>query len=287
MSRPLKLAVFGDPVDHSLSPAIHALFARQLGVAVDYSRIRSTIEQLPDRIARFVADGGTGANLTVPLKQAGMRLCRQLDRAARQARAVNTLNLEDGSWHGSNTDGAGLLLDFERLQLDTSGAHILIIGAGGATAGLIGPLLATQPAAVTILNRTRARAIELAERFEHLGPIDAEGLGSGPVRGDYAILIQATSLGHRGKLANIDPAWLAPDTIAYDLNYGPAHQPFQSWCHKHHLSCHDGLGMLVGQAALAFEIWTGKRPKMAEALERLKAQGARLKEQGTRDKEKG
>ena len=275
MSRLLKLAVFGDPVDHSLSPNIHAQFAQQLGVAVDYSRIRCSIEQLSDRMARFVTDGGTGANLTVPLKQAGLRLCRQLDRAARQARAVNTLSLKSDGWHGFNTDGGGLLLDLERLQMDTRGARILIIGAGGATAGLIGPLLATKPAQVTVLNRTPKRAIELAERFEHLGPINAIALDQGPKRNDFNLLIQATSLGHAGELPNIDPAWLAPGAAAYDLNYGKAHTPFKSWCDDQAVTCHDGLGMLVGQAALAFEIWTGKRPEMGGVVEKLKGSGVR------------
>ncbi len=282
MSSTLKLAVFGDPVEHSLSPVIHNLFADQLGLSVDYSRIRCSIDQLPDRIAQFAAVGGIGANLTLPLKHAGLRLCRSLDRAARQARAVNTLKLEDGGWHGFNTDGAGLLLDLGRIGVNTRGARILIVGAGGVASGILGPLLGAQPALVTLLNRTFERGVELAERFEHLGPIDAGSLDQGPPREDYTLLVQATSLGHSGQSPNIDPAWLAPDAIACDLNYGEAHQPFKSWCDQHTIPCHDGLGMLVGQAALAFEIWTGQRPDMAPVVDEVKAIGFRGQGSGVR-----
>jgi shikimate dehydrogenase len=283
MPNPLKLAVFGDPVEHSLSPVIHNLFAEQFGLKVDYSKIRSNIDQLPDRIGKFAAEGGIGANLTLPLKHAGLRLCRSLDRAARQARAVNTLKLEDSGWHGFNTDGAGLLLDLERIGVNTRGARILIVGAGGVTSGILGPLLGAEPALVTLLNRTLERGVELAERFEHLGPIDAGSLDQGPPREDYNLLIQATSLGHSAQSPAIDPAWLAPDAIASDLNYGQAHQPFKSWCDQHTIPCHDGLGMLIGQAALAFEVWTGQRPDVTAAIARLedlrclRAQGSEVR----------
>ncbi len=271
MSSTLKLAVFGDPVEHSLSPVIHNLFAGQFGLKVDYSKIRCGIDQLPDRIGQFAAEGGIGANLTLPLKHAGLRLCRSLDRAARQARAVNTLKLEDGSWHGFNTDGAGLLLDLERIGANTRGARILIVGAGGVTSGILGPLLGAEPATVTLLNRTLERGVELAERFQHLGPVDAVSMDQGPSRKDYTLLIQATSLGHSGQSPTIDPAWLAPEAIACDLNYGKAHQPFKSWCDQHTIPCHDGLGMLIGQAALAFEVWTGQRPEVAGVVEAVRA----------------
>lgn len=269
MSASLKLAVFGDPVEHSLSPRIHTQFGRQFEIDVDYRKIRASIAQLPDSIARFRAAGGQGANLTVPLKQTGLRLCMKLDQAARQASAVNTLVTIDGGWHGFNTDGPGLMLDLSRLGIGVRNERVLIVGAGGAAAGILGPLLLDEPQQVRILNRTAARAIELAERFQHRGPVEGAALNQARVEGEFSLVIQATSLGHDGSLPGIDRNWLTPDAVIYDLNYGPAHQPLASWCAQHALRCHDGLGMLVGQAALAFELWTGQRPDIAPVIEGL------------------
>jgi len=266
----LKLAVFGDPIEHSLSPRIHAGFGRQLKIEVDYQKIRSSVAQLPERIARFRTDGGQGANLTVPLKQAGRRLCTRLDQAARQARAVNTLVAINGGWHGHNTDGPGLMLDLARLGIELRDQRILIVGAGGATAGILGPLLLNKPERICILNRTATRAIELAERFEHLGMIEAAGLDQGPETGAFSVMIQATSLGHQNSLPRIHLDWLTSDAVIYDLNYGAAHHPLALWSSRHKVACHDGLGMLVGQAALAFQAWTGHLPEISPALDDLK-----------------
>ncbi len=267
MSRPLKLAVFGHPVVHSLSPSIHAEFGRQLEMEVDYQRIQSSVAELPDRLREFADDGGMGANLTLPLKNAGIRLCQQIDSAARQARAINTLKRCSDDWTGHNTDGPGLLADLDRLGLRVAAQRVLIIGAGGATAGLLGPLLDRQPSEVLLLNRTAERAVELAERFAHRGPIRAGGLEDDSQGEDFDLLLQATSIGHQGQLPPIRRQWLAREAAVYDLNYGPAHQPVAAWAKAHELTCHHGLGMLVGQAALAFEIWTGQKPDIGKALE--------------------
>ncbi len=263
-----RLAVFGQPVAHSLSPRIHGLFGKQLGIEVDYTAIESGIDELPDRLASFRNRGGTGANLTVPLKQAGLRLCAGIDRPARQARAVNTLRLATDGWRGYNTDGAGLLLDFYRLGINPAGRRILVIGAGGAVAGILGPLLERRPAAIAIINRTAERAERIADKFAHRGPITGGGFESDP-GARFDLLIQSTSAGHNSELPPLQQRWLADDAIAYDLNYGPAHEPFARWCQDRDVSVHGGFGMLVGQAALAFEIWTGKRPALAPVLEAL------------------
>lgn len=263
-----KLAVFGQPVAHSLSPRIHRLFGKQLGVEIEYTAIESGIDELPDRLAAFCSQGGSGANLTVPLKQAGLRLCADIDRPARQARAVNTLRLASDGWQGYNTDGAGLLLDFDRLGIDPAGRRILVIGAGGAVAGILGPLLERRPAAIAIVNRTAGRAEALADKFAHLGPIAGSGFESDP-GSRFDLLIQSTSAGHANELPPLQQHWLADDAIAYDLNYGPAHEAFARWCQDQDMRVHAGLGMLIGQAALAFEIWTGQRPPLAPVLEAL------------------
>lgn len=253
----LKLAVFGDPVAHSLSPRIHSAFARQLGLAVDYRAIAVPAGQLPAALASFRADGGSGANLTVPHKQDAVALCDRLDRAARQAGAVNTLVAEEEGWHGCNTDGAGLLLDLDRLGLSIEAARILIVGAGGATAGILGPLLDRRPAAIHLANRHRERAQALAARFHG---VSAGGFEDLPPDRSFDLLIQATSLGHQGKVPAIEPRWLQVGAAAYDLNYGQAHRPFAAWCKRQDLPVFSGFGMLLGQAALAFERWTGQRP---------------------------
>ncbi|NBD94849.1 MAG: shikimate dehydrogenase [Gammaproteobacteria bacterium] len=263
-----KLAVFGQPVAHSLSPRIHRLFGEQFGMEVDYAAIEAGVDELSERLAAFRSDGGTGANLTVPLKQAGLRLCTRVDRPARQAHAVNTLRLADDGWHGYNTDGAGLLLDFDRLGIDPGGRRVLVAGAGGAVAGILGPLLAREPACVHVINRTAERAERLAEKFAHLGTIDGGGFESHP-GSEFDLLIQSTSAGHADALPPLERDWLADSAVAYDLNYGAAHAAFAQWCQRHGLPAHDGLGMLVGQAALAFEIWTGRRPALSPVLDEL------------------
>ncbi|AKS40728.1 shikimate dehydrogenase [Wenzhouxiangella marina] len=269
----LKLAVLGDPVEHSLSPQIHRHFGRQFGIELDYQRLRTGPEELPERLRAFVEAGGRGVNLTVPLKSAGLRLCQRIDAAARQARAVNTLSFEDGGWAGFNTDGPGLLADFDRLGLDLRGKRVLMLGAGGAAAGILGPLLRRKPAEILILNRSPERAVAMAERFAHLGSVRGAALDHDATAGSFDLLIQATSLGHQGGLPIIRPDWLAEHGVIYDLNYGPAHGLLERWARSHALTCHDGLGMLVGQAALAFEIWTGRRPDMDATLTALREAG--------------
>ncbi len=269
MTPSLRLAVFGDPISHSLSPRIHGLFGRQLGIEVDYRAIRCPEDELPAKLSELAAAGGIGANLTLPLKQTGLRQCRQLDRPARLARAVNTLKLDEQGWLGFNTDGPGLVLDLERLGIALTDARILILGAGGATAGILGPLLAKKPACITVLNRTAARAAGLAERFAHLGAIAGHSLDA-PAQA-HDLLLQATSLGHSGTMPALPAGWLVPDARVYDLNYGQAHRPVAHWAERYGWKADSGLGMLVGQAALAFEIWTGQRPSVSAALASLDA----------------
>lgn len=263
-----KLAVFGQPVAHSLSPRIHRLFGEQLGIDVDYAAIESGIDELPERLASFRSEGGTGANLTVPLKPAGLKLCARVDRPARQAHAVNTLKLAADGWHGYNTDGAGLLLDLDRLGIDPAGRRILIVGAGGAVAGVLGPLLAREPDCVHLVNRTADRARRLTDKFAHLGSIDGGGFDFGPGE-RFDLVIQSTSAGHASERPPLRREWLTETAIAYDLNYGAAHEPFANWCRNNGVSVHDGLGMLVGQAAQAFEIWTGRQPRITPVMTAL------------------
>lgn len=271
MSRKLKLALFGDPVEHSRSPEIHRLFGEQTGIALDYTTIRCSSQEFGPRFAAFLVGGGVGANLTLPLKQVGLGVCQQVSPDARAARAVNTLVKREDGWHGFNTDGPGLLLDLQGLCIPVKEQRILIIGAGGATAGIVAPLLAQAPQIIVVLNRTGARAESLAEKHAHRGHIVGCGFEQAERLKDFDLVIQASSSGHQGELPPLNRRWLKADARAYDLNYGPAHRPFADWCEQHVLPCHDGLGMLVGQAALAFEIWTGQRPDVVPVISELRA----------------
>jgi shikimate dehydrogenase len=274
LSQTLKLALFGDPVEHSLSPEIHRRFGQQTGIALDYRTVRCTSQEFGPRFAAFIVSGGRGANLTVPLKHAGLGVCQQVAAGARTARAVNTLvRCEDG-WHGHNTDGEGLMLDLQRLGLDPAGKRVLLIGAGGAAAGVLGPLLDRQPTLTVVLNRTGERAEALAQKFAHRGVVIGGGFDQAGDLSGFDLLIQATSSGHGQALPPLEQRWLGGQAVAYDLNYGSAHRPFSDWCSSRSLPCHDGLGMLVGQAALAFEIWTGQRPAMSQVLEALRSEPA-------------
>lgn len=269
----LKLALFGSPVRHSLSPLIHRAFGAEAGIDLEYRVIESTPERFADDLAVFAESGGTGANLTVPVKQDGVSLCREIDRAATGAGAVNTLVRRGQEWFGSNTDGVGLVADLERLGLDVCGRAILILGAGGAVAGILGPLLELQPGRICILNRTGERTRSLAARFADRARIETGDLASGPAGNGFELVIQATSLGHQGRMPPLKRTWLAPGAVAYDLNYGPAHRDFRALCLAQELACHDGLGMLVEQAARAFALWTGRRPDPAGLVDRLRREG--------------
>jgi len=268
----IKLAVLGDPISHSRSPWIHRAFGAQHkqqdhSLLIDYRAIQCTLAQLPDTLAAFRAEGGHGLNLTLPLKQAALLHCAALSQAADASAAVNTLVWRDAlnGWYGDNTDGRGLLNDLHRLGVHLGGQRILIIGAGGATAGVLPALLGAQPAEICVVNRSPERAQQLCARHASLGvPLHAAGLEStdSPVHqsGPFDVLIQATSAGHSGQPLALSAQWLSDQTVVYDLNYGPAHDNVAQWCQRQGRVAHDGLGMLIEQAALAFELWTGWHP---------------------------
>ncbi len=268
----LKLAVFGHPVAHSLSPRIHSLFAESLGLAVDYRTVDCPAGRLAATLGGFVAEGGSGCNLTVPLKAEGLGLASSCSQAAREAGACNTLVRKGRCWHAENTDGAGLVADLDRLGIDPAGKCVLVVGAGGAVAGVLGPLLDRRPAHLCVVNRDPEKVGRLIQRFFRKGvDLKAAALADGPDVEGFELLIQATSLGHQGECPLLDPDWMAPGAVAYDLNYGDAFGPFESWCEQAGLRCHSGLGMLVEQAALAFELFTDVRPATAPVHQEIDA----------------
>lgn len=264
--------MFGHPVGHSKSPQIHAAFAAQTRQSLSYEAIDAPPDGFAAALRQFIDDDGRGCNVTVPFKDEAYRLADWCDGLARQAQAVNTLRVEpDGRLAGFNTDGVGLLRDLKQnLGVELSGRRVLLIGAGGAAAGIIGPLLAAGVAELVIVNRTPQRASDLADRFVAWGPVRQAVLAA-PGSG-FDLVLNATAAGLGGHAPAVPAAVFGPHTIAYDLVYGPAAAPFLALArHAGARACHDGLGMLVEQAAEAFWLWRGLRPATAPVIAALRA----------------
>lgn len=275
-SRPpvIRLAVFGSPIAQSLSPRIHSMFGAQLGLNIDYRPIEATHASFSRLLRTLAEEGARGCNITAPLKRDAWQLAGRCSDAAARACAANVLVFRNGDgWFADNTDGRGLVDDLQsRAGCELTDARVCLLGAGGAAAGVLGALLQAGTQAVVIANRTLERAAEVAARHADLGavePCTPDGIGA---RGPFDLFVNATSLGHTGSAPLIDPQWLTAGGLCYDLNYGPAAGPLREMCAAAGIPYSDGLGMLVGQAALSFELWTGQRPDAAPVLEALRDQ---------------
>jgi len=264
----IRLAVFGSPIIHSRSPEIHRSFARQYGLEIDYRAIEANAETFPGQLEELAAQGGRGCNVTVPLKHEAWRLAQKSSDSASRARAANTLLFKtEKDWFADNTDGRGLVRDLvSNLDHPILGSRVCIIGAGGAVAGILGDLLAQGPTSIAIANRTLERARQLQEQFSGL---DAISLTDLRVQGPFDLVINATSLGHSGKHPGLPSSMFHPDSLCYDLNYGAFAEPLRNFCHEAKIRYRDGLGMLVEQAALSFELWTRKMPDTKSVLKQL------------------
>ncbi|MET0288537.1 MAG: shikimate dehydrogenase [Pseudoxanthomonas sp.] len=268
-------AVFGHPVSHSLSPRIHGAFARASGIALDYRKIDAAPEDFHAVLQQFAADGGRGANVTLPLKELAFAACSTLTERARIAGAVNTLAWSDGQWHGDNTDGVGLVRDLtSRHALDLRGRRTLLLGAGGAARGVAPALLEAGVAELVIVNRSPARADALADALGEPARAHTRYWDDIPTLGDFELIINATSAGrpHEGTLLDL-PFSLTNDlTTAVDLNYGEAAIAFLAWARAGGCRVQvDGLGMLVEQAAESFTLWNGHRPDTDPIYAELRA----------------
>jgi shikimate dehydrogenase len=265
--------VVGHPVGHSRSPFIHGLFARQTGQAMDYRLYDVPPEEFVVRVTGFFAGGGRGLNITVPHKPAAAAFAQVLTPRAERAQAVNTLAaLADDTILGDNTDGAGFVTDLtQNLGLELEGRRILLLGAGGATRGVVGPLLGREPTEIVVANRNAARAVELARRFDDLGPV--RGCAFGELSGaPYDLVVNATSTSLRGERPDVPASVLGPDTFCYDMAYGREDTPFLRWAKAEGCAGATlGWGMLVEQAAESFELWRGVRPQTRPVLEALQS----------------
>ena len=267
-----RYGVMGYPVSHSRSPVIHRLFALQTNQELQYELLQVAPEKLETAVRQFQRTGGKGLNITVPHKSEVTKLCDQLSERASTAGAVNTLSFRNGEIHGDNTDGIGLLRDLViNLGITLEGANILILGAGGATRGIVGPLLEMQPSSLRIANRTIAKADILADHFSRSGPVSACRFAAVPVTQEYDLIINATSAGHKGETPPYPAAAISSETFCYDLSYGLKATPFSEWAREQgaELSVM-GWGMLVEQAAESFHIWRGVRPDTAPVLKQMR-----------------
>jgi shikimate dehydrogenase len=264
-----RYAVIGHPVSHSKSPWIHAEFARSTGQRMDYGRIEAPLEAFERTVAAFRAAGGRGCNVTLPFKVEAFRLAGAPTARARQAGAANTLRFDGESLFADNTDGVGLVIDLERnLGRRISGKRVLLMGAGGAAQGVIGPLLEAGPAALVVANRTAAKARALAGRFA-----PATGGGYDDVAGaSFDLVINATSAGLSDEMPLLPAGVFAPGALGYDMLYG-RETPFLRAALAAGAAASDGLGMLVEQAAESFLIWRGVRPTTKAVLAALRAAG--------------
>ena len=266
-----RYGVMGYPISHSRSPVIHKLFAIQTRQALQYELLNVAPDKLERAVRQFQRTGGKGLNVTVPHKRAVAKLCDQLSERATAAGAVNTLVFQDNEIFGDNTDGIGLLRDLAvNLGVEVAGTNILILGAGGATRGIVGPLLEMQPTSLVIANRTVSKAEKIVDRFEGQGPLSACGFDDVPGGEPYDLIINATSAGVHGERPPYPGAAVGPKTFCYDLSYAAKPTPFCAWARGMGAArAVMGWGMLVEQAAESFHLWRGVRPNTLPVLKQI------------------
>ena len=276
MTSPTDLyCVMGNPVEHSKSPWIHARFAELTGQTLRYEKRHIALDSFASAVQAFRVEGGLGCNITVPFKFEAAAVATQTSERALLAQASNTLRFAGDAILADNTDGIGLVNDIQRnAGVDLWGQRVLLIGAGGAAAGVLGPLLQAQPAHITVTNRTLPKATHLVSRHAALAMLQNTELLTQDIyrlEGDFDVIINATASSLQGSAIPVPARVLRPGALAYDMMYGPAAHDFMTWAHEHSASPRDGLGMLVEQAAEAFLIWRGVRPPSLQVLAELRA----------------
>ena len=269
--------VLGNPVSHSRSPAIHARFAELTGQAMDYGRLLVPLDGFSSTLRQWMAGGASGCNVTVPFKFEAFKLASTATERAQLAQAANTLRFSPAGIEADNTDGIGLVNDIQlNAGVSLAGCEVLLLGAGGAAAGVLGPLLAAGPRRIVLANRTHARAVDLVARHAghpslqkllqktELLTQDLQGLEA-----NFDVIVNATASSLGGAATTLSPRLLKPGALAYDMMYGPAAQGFLDWAAAAGGLPRDGLGMLVEQAAESFLFWRGVRPPSAQVLQEM------------------
>jgi shikimate dehydrogenase len=265
--------VIGNPIAHSRSPEIHAVFAAQTGQDMAYERCLAPVDDFAGTVRRLVAQGYKGANVTVPFKLEAAKLATRLSDRGRAAGAVNTLVFADGEIVGDNTDGAGLVADIVRnAGVPLAGKRVLMLGAGGAARGAMLPILREQPRELVIANRTRATADQLAAQFAALArPGQLAVTDFAAIDAPFDIVINATSASLASAVPPVPALAFCQGTLAFDMMYAKNPTVFMDFAAAHGATTRDGLGMLVEQAAEAFAIWRGVRPATEQLLKEMRA----------------
>lgn len=267
-----RYAVIGHPVEHSKSPLIHAAFAQQTGQQLEYGKVLAPLGGFAATVAGMQAQGYSGANVTVPFKFEAYELVTELTPRARQAGAVNTLSFSGQVIRGDNTDGVGLVRDIlHNLQFPLQGKRVLLIGAGGAAEGVLGPLLDASPATLTVVNRSVDKAQAMVAGASAAGVLLAAHSFDALPGQVFDVVINATSSGLSNERLPLPSGLFATDALAYDMMYG-RETPFMQYAREEGVaSIADGLGMLVEQAAEAFYIWRQVRPDTASVIAAMRA----------------
>lgn len=267
--------IFGNPVAHSRSPWIHARFAQLTRQPLQYARRLVPLDGLAQDLQTLVREGGKGCNITVPFKLQAAQSAHSRSARVELAGAANTLVIDaQGRIHADNTDGLGLVADITRnAGVTITGQDILLIGAGGAAAGVLGPLLEQRPRSITICNRTFSKAQALVDQHAALAQtqkVELLAQEQQGLTGNFDITINATAASLQGAGIPVPASVLRPGSLAYDMMYGPAAAPFLQWAQQHGAVGRDGLGMLVEQAAESFALWRGVRPPSQQVLQELR-----------------
>ncbi|MHB8728146.1 MAG: shikimate dehydrogenase [Sulfuricaulis sp.] len=265
----------GNPVAHSKSPMIHRQFAHQFGHPIEYTALWVELDGFADAVQQFRAEGGKGLNVTVPFKPEAFKLADNLSDRAKLAGAVNTLRFEpEAKIFGDNTDGTGLVHDLSKnLNVYLRGKKILLLGAGGASRGVLGPLLKQNPAALVVVNRTVSRAKELVKTFAQFGKLEAVGYDE-LVGKRFDVVINGTSASLKGEVPPLPVNIFTNNAVAYDMMYGDKPTAFLEWAMLHGAAtAADGLGMLVEQAAESYLLWHGVRPETRPVISTLRKGG--------------
>lgn len=271
MPTPDCYAVIGNPVAHSKSPDIHALFARQTHQNMQYERLLSPLDGFEATVRQFVAEGGKGLNVTVPFKLEAFDMAMSLTPRAQAAGAVNTLKFENGTVSGDNTDGKGLMVDIiDNAGYPITGSTVLLLGAGGAARGVIQPLFEQRPARLMIANRSVDHARELADFFSFVGKVEVSTYAA--LKDEFDIIINATSAGLSNERPPVPARVFMKSSLALDMVYGDKPTLFMDFAAEHGARVRDGFGMLVEQAAESFFVWRGVRPDTALVFSALRPQ---------------
>ncbi len=264
-----KYAVFGNPIEHSLSPIIHKYFAKSLNINISYEPILGTLGKFDIEVKNFLDSGGLGCNITLPFKQDAFNFVKEKSEIAIITGSVNTISIKNGVIHGDNTDGAGFTADLKKnIGYSFKNKKILLLGSGGAAMGIIPNILREAPSSLKIYNRTIEKAKILADKFSKFGEISIIKKDEMETN-KFDLIINATSIGINNLKFELSEKIYSENTVCYDISYGEASHSFMGWAKDNNLEFYDGLGMLLEQAADSFFIWESKRPLITNELKNI------------------